>query len=437
MITGKDLIEWGFEPGAMFPKMLEVAKEYEDNGYSWGYIKKQLKCTVCFQPIPKIELQSGVPITWNIEADPANAYDVENLAKLRVIMTEIVKTPNITRATVLPDACPTGSMPVGSVIESTKIHPGFHSSDVCCSMFLSSYPNTDPKELLDNLSATVHYGPGGPDKYKMPDWLVEKFTGNKYLRDLVEIGHKQLGSSGDGNHFAYVGTCGEATILITHQGSRAVGARLYKKGMKAAIKHTQAISPATQKTNSWLECDEYWDALQIVRGWTKLNHTLIHDNAQLEEPGSRFWNEHNFVFKRDGLYLHAKGATPAFSFWAEDSEVMTIIPLNMAEPILIVEGTDNPNSLGFSPHGAGRLISRTQHKKDLAGRCFDEVLKQETAGLDVRFYSGKADVTELPSAYKSAKQVREQIEKYELADVIAEIQPYGCIMGGEFDWKKK
>lgn len=32
--------------------------------------------------------------------------------------------------------------------------------------------------------------------------------------------------------------------------------------------------------------------------------------------GDRFWNEHNFVFRRsDGLFYHGKGATPAFDNW--------------------------------------------------------------------------------------------------------------------------
>ena len=45
----------------------------------------------------------------------------------------------------------------------------------------------------------------------------------------------------------------------------------------------------------------------------------------------RFWNEHNFVFRKsDGLFYHAKGATPAFADYAADTNGLTLIPLNMA-----------------------------------------------------------------------------------------------------------
>ena len=44
------------------------------------------------------------------------------------------------------------------------------------------------------------------------------------------------------------------------------------------------------------------------------------------------------------------------------------------------------------------------------------------------------DITELPSAYKNAANVRNQMEEFGLGTVIDEVMPYGCIMAG--DWKK-
>lgn len=165
--------------------------------------------------------------------------------------------------------------------------------------------------------------------------------------------------------------------------------------------------------------------------------------AQQEPLGvkvtDRFWNEHNFVFqKSDGLFYHGKGATPAWKYFAADARDLTIIPLNMAEPVLIVRGRNNPDALGFSPHGAGRNLSRTGHKKLLGDRPHEDVLREETAGLDVRFYCGTPDVTELPSAYKSAASVRAQIEKFDLAEIVDEVVPCGTIMAGDVQsqWRK-
>ena len=60
-------------------------------------------------------------------------------------------------------------------------------------------------------------------------------------------------------------------------------------------------------------------------------------------------------------------------------------------------------------------------------------LDRQTEGLDVRFFYDRPDVSESPIAYKSADQVRAQIEHFGLADVIGTIEPKGCIMAGDYD----
>jgi RNA-splicing ligase RtcB len=113
----------------------------------------------------------------------------------------------------------------------------------------------------------------------------------------------------------------------------------------------------------------------------------------------------------------------------------------MAEPVLIVEGKTTTNNLGFAPHGAGRNMSRTQHKRNNADFTKEALFEIETKGLDVRFYSKEIDISELPSAYKNAQTVRSQMEEYGLGEVIDEVMPYGCIMAGDFQinapWRKK
>jgi RNA-splicing ligase RtcB len=159
------------------------------------------------------------------------------------------------------------------------------------------------------------------------------------------------------------------------------------------------------------------------------------------EKQDRYWNEHNFVFKDGDLFYHAKGATPLDDKFMPDITGPRLIPLNMSEPVLIVQGKTNARNLGFAPHGAGRNFSRTQHKKSLAHKTIEEVFAEETQGLDIRFFSKEIDISELPTAYKSAKNVRAQIEEYGLCEVLDEVMPYGCIMAGDVQknapWKKK
>jgi RNA-splicing ligase RtcB len=389
-----------------------------------------------------------------IEGDDERA----NVASVEATMRELMRTPVVKAGAVMPDACPAGppgTIPVGGVVASEAIHPGMHSADICCSMAISIFPKVAPSELLDAVQLITHFGPGGRQRgaqFRPSDRLMAGFRENALLSDGLSAAIEHFGTQGDGNHFAYVGTMkstGE-TALVTHHGSRAPGARLYDKGMKIAERFRREVSPQTLKQNAWIPADSpegelYWNALQLIRAWTKENHFLIHDLAAQQlaaKVADRFWNEHNFVFRKsDGLFYHGKGATPAFDGWAEDATDLTIIPLNMPEPILVARGKNAERGLGFSPHGAGRNFSRTRHLTRLAGRLKEEVFAEETRSIDARFFSGHIDLSELPSAYKSADSVRRQIERFQLAEIVDEVLPYGTIMAGDWEadapWRKR
>ncbi|MEP0007619.1 MAG: RNA-splicing ligase RtcB, partial [Balneola sp.] len=88
-----------------------------------------------------------------------------------------------------------------------------------------------------------------------------------------------------------------------------------------------------------------------------------------------------------------------------------------------------------------RNVSRTQHIKSKVGKGMQEILLEETKGLDVRFFSGHIDISELPSAYKNAEAVQRQMKTFGLGEVVDEIMPFGCIMAGDWQvdapWKKR
>jgi tRNA-splicing ligase RtcB len=455
VLSGQDLINAGCLQGKWFGEALRAANVLLEGGSSR---EDALAHALTFMPAPPIPLRAAgdQPFYENIIAETPE--EEANLLSVRGSMMELMRTPVIKAGAVMPDACPAGpvgTIPVGGVAVSEGIHPGMHSADICCSMAISVFPAVSPAALLDAVHEVTHFGPGGRQRGKQfrPEaGLMERFEANDFLRDIQSAAIEHFGTQGDGNHFAYVGTMASTgeTALVTHHGSRAPGARLFTKGMKVADRTRRGVSPETLKQNAWIEADTaegdaYWEALQIIRAWTKGNHYLIHDMAAERlsaKVSDRFWNEHNFVFRRsDGLFYHGKGATPAFAGWAEDATDLTLIPLNMAEPVLIVRGKDSVNGLGFSPHGAGRNFSRTQHKRRQEGRSEADILAKETKGLDVRFFMGKADISELPSAYKDAASVRAQIEHYGLAEVVDEVVPYGSIMAGDWHqdppWRRK
>lgn len=453
-ITGRELIEAGFKPGKWFPAAIEAANALLADG---GTMDAAMQEVGRFAPPPVVSIRAPGEMPFYINIDVDGEDEQSNLLSCVATMTELMRTPVITAGSIMPDACPAGplgTIPVGGVAVSTGIHPGMHSADICCSMSLTIFPGIAPAVLLDAVHAVTHFGPGGRERGKQikpPADVMAAFEADPLLDDLTSGAIEHFATQGDGNHFAYVGTMKSSgeTVLVTHHGSRGPGARLYKKGMQIAERYRQQLSPETLKQNAWIpadtrEGDNYWSALQTIREWTKHSHIAIHDMAAERlgaKVGDRFWNEHNFVFRRsDGLFYHGKGATPAFDGWAPDATDLTIIPLNMAEPILIARGKDAKHGLGFSPHGAGRNYSRTQHKRIHAGRTNEEIFAEETKGIDARFFMGITDISELPSAYKNAASVRSQIESHGLADIVDEVLPYGCIMAGDWEqnapWRK-
>jgi RNA-splicing ligase RtcB len=444
-ITGNDLIALGYRQGKWMKEAITHINENNLEGDDLTAYLQQFK-----SPDP-IALHAN-PVDFSINIKAENDLEKDNVAKVINSMQTLMKTPTLVAGAIMPDACPAGpdgTIPVGGVaVAKNAIHPGMHSADICCSVMLTDFGKADPKAILDAAHANTHFGPGGRDRntqFHFPKILLDAFEANYFLgdKDMIKMARAHLGTQGDGNHFLFVGTSKKTgnTMLVTHHGSRGPGARLYTRGMKIAERYRKELSPDTKKENAWIpfeteEGQAYWDALQTIRSWTKTNHEVIHNSvAETLEIGieNRYWNEHNFVFKDGDLFYHAKGATPLDAKFMPDITGPRLIPLNMSEPVLIVEGATTTTNLGFAPHGAGRNVSRTQHRKSKTGTIM-QIFMEETQGLDVRFFSKEIDITELPSAYKDAKTVRAQMEEYGLGNVIDEVMPYGCIMAG--DWQK-
>ncbi|HLT92975.1 MAG TPA: RtcB family protein [Membranihabitans sp.] len=451
MITGKDIIELGYQPGKWFRDALLYINQYHLTGQELiDFLDSVSPKTI----EPRTE---SLPFHLNIRAE--DEEEKENVQRVIETMNELMKTPTLEKGAVMPDACPsgeTGQIPVGGVVAARNaLHPAMHSADICCSVMLTNLGFVSPSTVMDAAQGRTHFGGGGREDFtELPQDLVEKLKSNHFLRDKksMDFAKYHMATQGDGNHFLFVGqsrNSGE-TILITHHGSRGLGAHLYKQGMEVAEKFRREISPLTHRRNAWIPFDttegqSYWGALQIVREWTRLNHSTIHDAISTVlkvDYSDRFWNEHNFIFKEGDLFYHAKGTTPLDDKMVPDSyHGLRIIPLNMAEPVLIVRGDTTTTNLGFAPHGAGRNVSRSAHKRKYEGKSQETLFREQTHGLDIRFYSGHIDISELPGAYKNAQTVKNQMREFGLGEVVDEIIPYGCIMAGDWHadapWRRK
>ncbi len=476
-IKARDLLVEGWQEGRRLGPTLRRARELESSGLDRVAVLAALEAEFPKEQtmiVPRVE---PAPLAEAIDADTAE--EAVNVDAARARMNELLHSPVVKRGVIMPDACPAGpsraTIPVGGGIEvENAIIPGAHSADICCSLFATFFSANHPvTELMDHLQKTTHFGSGGRSRGQQftSPVLDEPVWDNRFLTGLRSRAQDFLGTQGDGNHFAYIGRVqfteaqraqleaagqtelaewivrreGTFNVLVTHHGSRALGADLYTRGQKAAHAWCRENTKDIPDAAVWLPGDsaegrDYWDALQYISRWTRANHSVLHD-AFLRRIGERAFvqvgNEHNFVWKRGDSFYHGKGATPAWTD-PEGRPLLGLIPLNMAREILLVLGSDNAHYLSFCPHGAGRNLSRTamlRPYRDADGELdparVRKALADSTAGLDIRWFCGGADLSESPPAYKDATKVKTQLTHYNLARVVGEIQPQGCIMAGE------
>lgn len=490
-ITGAELIDLGIEKGPILGSLLVQVKELEAQGVSQSTILEQiipLHKKLNNTEVNKLKLRSS-PLKINAAIKTESKEEESNLELALSKMSELTLCPVVEAASLMPDTCPSGmefgSIPVGGAIQTDhSIIPAAHSSDLCCSMMATIFESRTPtKNILDAMEKSTLFGPRGRDPNSLP-WhpiLNEKVWDNYFLKGLEATAQNQLQTQGDGNHFFYLGKLGnlkslakvldengyyeeskdlsdsrldDALVLVTHHGSRNLGAQIYKRGIQEAIKKTNQISTNIPKNLAWLDLNstrgqEYWAAIEYAQRWTIANHKLIHEQTLCAlqcKRVSTLTNAHNFVWKHNSKILHGKGATPA---WIDQKgrKSIGIIPLNMASEILITLGNNNPDFLCFSPHGAGRNRSRSKTLEkfrdsktgELDKILMDVNLKESTKDLDIRWASNKLDISESPLGYKNKDTIKQQLKEFDLAEIVSEISPRGCIMAGEFPslWKEK
>jgi len=307
--------------------------------------------------------------------------------------------------------------------------------------------------LAEALLRNTNFGAGG--KYKPgrrgaehevlddPTWEASPF-----LRKLKDTAHAQLGTSGSGNHFVEWGAFealedlalpsggtvrrGERRLaLLSHSGSRGVGARIADRYTKIAkSKHPSLEGNAADL--AWLslsseEGAEYWLSMNLAGRFAAANHAVIHEKLSRalsevlggEEKEAVSWeNHHNFSWReavrdRSGgereVIVHRKGATPA------GPGVMGVIPGSMGDAGYVVRGKGNAHSLNSASHGAGRLMSRRRAFETIS----DEDLKAYLERKGVTLIGGSRD--EAPQAYKRIEEVL--AAQADLVDLVGSFTP--------------
>jgi len=145
---------------------------------------------------------------------------------------------------------------------------------------------------------------------------------------------------------------------------------------------------------------------------------------------------HQVGGRREQVCVHRKGATRAFGPGhpdvPEDYRAIgqpVLVPGSMGTASYVLVGAEGAmaQTFGSCCHGAGRVLSRAEAKRQVRG----EQLRGELArdGIVVRAGSLGGLAEEAPQAYKDVDQVVAVVEAAGLARIVARLEPLAVIKG--------
>jgi tRNA-splicing ligase RtcB len=280
---------------------------------------------------------------------------------------------------------------------------------------------------------------------------------NKVTQDAKQRGHDQLGTIGSGNHFvevdvvetvyddeeaARLGLAHGGIVMQIHTGSRGLGHQVatdsIRRMMQAMPRYGLRLPDpqlACAPINS-PDGEAYLAAMAAAANFAFANRQIItggirrawHHEMGADEPLDIVYDvAHNIakVEEHDGrrLVVHRKGATRAFPGQP------VLIPGSMGTASYLLVGLPGAmeQSFGSSCHGAGRLMSRTQAKKQIDGNELRARL--ERMGIVAEAASTKGLVEEAPEAYKDVDAVVGVVAQAGIAKKVARLVPVAVIKG--------
>lgn len=421
-------------------QLLAAPNDYYDHEI-WGKVAERI------QPRPPAGKEMYKLMDKGVDFNVFGGEYIENGAWTQMKIAS--KLPIAVAGALMPDAHTGYGLPIGGVLATKNaVIPYGVGVDIGCRMCLSVLPipahefshhaRSFEKVLLEN---TV-FGTGGEWSKNRAHELIENplFQTLEILRGLERKALKQLGTSGSGNHFAEFGKlsleaddkdlglkAGDYIAVLTHSGSRGLGATIAKHYTNLAMKKRHL--PKEAQHLAWLSLDEqegieYWEAMNLAGDYASACHHLIHQRIA-QSLGvnilARVENHHNFawkeIFEGEEVIVHRKGATPA------KLGEMGIIPGSMTAPGFVVRGKGAAVSLQSAAHGAGRQMSRSKAKQSTTHHALKDILNKH----EVTLLGG--DLDEAPCAYKDIHLVMHA--QRELVETVATFYPKIVRMAGE------
>ncbi|MBO6131632.1 MAG: RtcB family protein [Treponema sp.] len=357
---------------------------------------------------------------------------------------------------LMPDVHAGAGCTIGTTMTiKDKIVPNLVGVDIGCGMETlmihkdsEAAVNFDPAKLDKVVRKNI---PSGFDIRKFQhnfveevEWEKIKGTYNKHRAKM------SLGTLGGGNHFIEADKDEDGNLyIVVHSGSRHAGleiaeyyqemawkqlngrtkadidamiCRLKEEGRQSEIEAQMAVMSRQTKTLvpkdlafvSGYLFDDYINDMRIMQHFAMLNRKAMVNTISIglhlkeEEIVDQFTTIHNYI-DTENMILR-KGAVSA------NKGEKLLIPINMRDGSLICIGKGNEDWNCSAPHGAGRVMSRTQARKGLS---MDE-FKAEMSGIWSSTVT-KGTLDEAPMAYKTMDDIVANIGP--TADIVNVIKP--------------
>jgi tRNA-splicing ligase RtcB len=282
-------------------------------------------------------------------------------------------------------------------------------------------------------------------------------------------GFRQVGSLGAGNHFLEVqvvesvldearaqafGLRPGLVCVMIHSGSRGLGHQICSDSVDEMLGRMAGYGihvPDRQLACAPVRSHDgasYLGAMAAAANYGRANRQLLthatrrafrevtgpgdldvlydvsHNLAKLE------W--HHVDGERRLLCVHRKGATRALppghpelppALRATGQPVL--VPGSMGTASYVLAGVEGGAAFHSTCHGAGRVMSRHQARKQIGGRELARAL--EADGIAVRSRSPRALAEEAPFSYKDVEAVVLTCERAGLAHRVARLRPLGVV----------
>ena len=298
---------------------------------------------------------------------------------------------------------------------SNRVVPNFVGCDIGCGMLYINIDKCEARKInLEKLDKIIRQQiPSGDSKRSKILNCAELIDYSKLNAPINKTKvMSSIGTLGGGNHFIEMNKDeNDNFYLVIHSGSRHLGYAVWEYWQKIASSKRPNEVP---EHFAWLEGDDllhYIEDVKVCQQYSLINKEAMAEII-LSELGVKSKNCEKYVTNHNYIDLEhniiRKGSINGVG--------RAIIPINMRDGSLLVNGKSTEEFNWSLPHGAGRLMSRAQAKESLKMEDYKESMKKiYTSCVKV------STIDESPMAYKNIDFIKEQISEY--ANIISILKP--------------